>query len=191
MKQADGRLQQHGERTKCSFVVALHTGNFINCAFCYADACRPSQPPSPLTAFLLPLSSTESKTSLSLSLSLFFSLSLFGSCVRESLKDYLLSLSRICHLQSDESSSSLRLDAETFAGFVWQREISLSRPNFDWRRSDASSIIDGRSYYSLISARHLLSKIRKRHLESNIFVLTTTSNFNGRKSLSLSLSLYA
>ena len=111
-RQADGRLQQHGERTKCSFVVALHTGNFINCAFCYADACRPSQPPSP--PFLLPpLSSTESKTSFSFSLFLFFFLSTWLVCPRifkrlPSLAFSLsLSLSQICYLQSDESSSTL------------------------------------------------------------------------------------
>lgn len=120
-EEGDGRLQKHGERTKCSFVVALHTGNFINCAFCYADACRPSQPPSPLSpsSFLFPLSSFLFPfSSFLFLLSPFFFplLSLIGgeaflsatrvSRIIKGLLSLSVSLSQICRLQFSQSSFS-------------------------------------------------------------------------------------
>lgn len=135
-EEGDGRLQEHGERTKCSFVVALHTGNFINCAFCYADACRPSQPPSPLSpssflfphfSFLFPLSS-----------SVFDRRSLRLVCPG-SLKDYFLSLCLFLKFVAFNSVKVISLShlgvRKTFkfrlAGLSWllarcKREINLS-----------------------------------------------------------------
>ena len=87
--------RSHVERTKCSFVVGLHTRRTLLIArFVMQMPCRPSQPPSaallpppppPLSLFCL-----RQDISLSLSLSLFFRSSL--ACPGP-LKDYLLPFS--------------------------------------------------------------------------------------------------